>query len=271
MILNAGGVPVRIKAGPPEFELDPDAVARAITGRTKAVIINSPHNPTGRIYAPDTLKALSGVLGEASTRFGQTIYLISDEAYRLILFDGAHYHSPLGSYPNSFLVYTYGKALLAPGQRIGYIALHPDMPERKQLADAIPTLQMINGWSFPNALLQHAIEDLEKISVDLDRLQAKRDKLVGALRQIGYTTNMPQATFYILARSPIPNDQMFVEILAKHDIFCVPGSLMGLPGYFRLSLTASDEMIERALPGFKAALSEAMTLAPQAALSKQGS
>ena len=144
-----------------------------------------------------------------------------------------------------------GKALLAPGERMGYIALHPDMSHRMEFRSTIPALQMIHGWSFPNALLQHAIGDLEKISVDITHLQAKRDRLVSELLRMGYATQTPEATFYLLVRSPIPDDEEFVQLLTEYDIFCIPGSLMDLPGYFRMSITASDEMIERALPGFE--------------------
>ncbi|GKT07627.1 aminotransferase class I/II-fold pyridoxal phosphate-dependent enzyme [Desulforhabdus sp. TSK] len=254
MIMNAGGTPVRVRVDPVTFDPDLKAIEAKINGKTKAVIINSPHNPTGRIYSPQTLEALSCILLDGSKQYGRHIRLISDEAYRRIVFDGRTYFSPVCFYPDSFIVYTYGKALLAPGERIGYIALHPDMSHRMEFRSTIPALQMIQGWSFPNALLQHAIGDLEKISVDITHLQAKRDRLVSELLRMGYATQTPEATFYLLVRSPIPDDEEFVQLLTEYDIFCIPGSLMDLPGYFRMSITASDEMIERALPGFEAAI-----------------
>ena len=257
MILNAGGVPVRTKVDMRTLDLNPGAIEAAINERTRAVIINSPHNPTGRIYPPGVLEPLAKMMSVASERYGRTIYLISDEAYRKIIYDGRQYHSPVTFYNNSFLIYTYGKALVAPGQRIGYIAMPPGMEHREQFRNTIPVLQMVNGWAFPNALLQHSLADLDVISVDVVHLQAKRDKLVGALREMGYETTLPEGTFYVIVRSPLPDDQAFIDLLAEYNIFCVPGSLMEIPGYFRICLTASDEMIERSLPGFALAMERA--------------
>jgi aspartate aminotransferase len=257
MIVIAGGVPVRVRADPGTFDLDLEAVARAAGGKTRAVIINSPHNPTGRIYPPETLAGLARILAEAGRRSGRTIYLISDEAYSRILFDNRTYHSPTAYYPDSFLVYTYAKVLLTPGQRIGFIALPPDMPGREQIRPAILAWQMLNGWAFPNALLQHALADLEQIPPDMDGLQRKRDRMVGALRDLGYAVYPPEGTFYVLARSPQSDDYAFCETLAEQGVFCIPGTALELPGYFRISLTASSDMIERSLPGFASAMRRA--------------
>lgn len=257
MILAAGGTPVRVRVDMDTFDLDLQAISESINARTRAIIINSPQNPTGKVYTPETLKALSAILHNAGSRFGRSISLISDEAYRRVLFDGISYSSPVSFYPDSFVLYTYGKSLLTPGQRIGYIALPPGMPGRMELRETIPALQMLHGWSFPNALLQHSLGDLEKIPVDLPHLQTKRDRLVTALTGMGYTAGKPEGTFYILVRSPLSNDEEFVELLTEYDIFCIPGTIMEIPGYFRISITASDAMIERALPGFEAALHQA--------------
>ena len=258
MIKNSGGVPVKLKLMPEAFDLDLNALDKAITRKTRAVIINSPHNPTGRIYQPEELEALARMLTAAGKRNERTIYLISDEAYRNIVFDGRSYYSPVTFYPESFLVYTYGKVLLAPGQRIGYIALPPDMADRRQLRDAIPALQMVNGWAFPNALLMHSLTELELISIDIKQLQARRDRLVSALRDMGYESNLPEGTFYIMVKSPWVNDYAYVDLLARHNVFCLPGSLMEISGYFRISLTASDEMVLRAIPIFAAVLEAAL-------------
>lgn len=254
LIADAGGKPVRVRLAPGSFDLDTDSLSRALNERTRAVIINSPHNPTGRIYSRELLKELSGILADTAERNGRPVWVISDEAYRKIVFDEREYPSPAAFHSDSFIVYTYGKALLSPGERIGYIALPPLMEDRRPFRESIPVLQMINGWSFPNAVLQHAIGDLEAIVIDTERLQARRDRLVSALREMGYATNIPEGTFYILVESPLPRDEDFTDILSDYGIFCIPGTVMELPGYFRLSLTASDEMIDRALPGFEAAL-----------------
>ncbi|HXE96338.1 MAG TPA: aminotransferase class I/II-fold pyridoxal phosphate-dependent enzyme [Dongiaceae bacterium] len=257
MIIAAGGVPVREKIDLDTYDLDLASIERSITARTRAIIINSPHNPTGRIYPPETLQALADILEKASGKNGRPIYLISDESYSRIVFDKRVYPSPTSFYPNSFLVYTYTKVLLAPGERLGYIALPPEMPRREEMRSIIFAFQMLSGWAFPDALLQHALGDLEQISIDLEHLQSKRDRLVASLRDMGYETNLPEGTFYILVRSPIAEDHLFAEMLSEYDIFCMPGSALELPGYFRLSITASDEMIDRALPGFAAALKRA--------------
>lgn len=257
MILNAGGSPIRVKMDPNSFDLDLDAIASAINHKTRAVIVNSPHNPTGKIYPKATLQELSKIVDSESTRNGRRVYLISDEAYRRIIFDGKKYLSPATLYPHTFVVYTYGKILLAPGQRIGYAALPPHMPEAEQLGKAMQAVQMIKGWSFPNALLQHALGDLERISVDMNHLQQKRNRLVDALERQGYQVYRPEGTFYVMVRAPFGDDERFVDILNSYDIFCIPGTLMDFPGHFRLSLTASDDMIDRAIPKFAKAFNQA--------------
>jgi aspartate aminotransferase len=257
LILTYGARPVRVKIDPATFDLDLDAIAAAITARTRAIIVNSPNNPTGKIYPAATLSRLAALLTEASERNGRRIYLLSDEAYSRIVFDGREYPSPTAFYPNSFLLYTYGKTLLTPGQRIGYIALPPTMTGRDVLRNAIFAAQAVTGFAFPNALLQHALGDLERLSIDVGHLQHKRDWLVGALREMGYSLHMPEGTFYLLVRSPIEDDWAFTGMLAERDVLCLPGAVVEEPGYFRISLTASDEMIERSLPHFAAAMSEA--------------
>ncbi len=262
MIATVDGVPVRVKVQPETFDLDLDAIGSAITNKTRAIFINSPCNPTGRIYSAETLKELAQMLTDASERNGRTIYLLSDEAYSRIIFDGREYPSPTAYYPNSVLLYTYGKVLLTPGQRIGYIALPPTMPQREQLRNALFVMQITTGWTFPNALLQHAIADLDKLSIDIAHLQEKRDWMVGALREIGYQVHEPEGTFYLLPRSPWADDWAFSELLAEYDVLCMPGRVVELPGYFRISLTANDSMIERALPGFEKAWQRAAETQP---------
>ncbi len=254
MIILAGGTPVRVKADMKTYDLDLEAIEMAITAKTRAVIVNSPHNPTGKIYSQDTLESLASILTDASRRYGREVYIISDESYSRIVFDGREYHSPASFYSGMFMIYTYGKVLLTPGERIGFIALHPDMPEKAALCSAIETMQMLAGWVFPSALLQHALGDLQRISVDIALLQRRRDRMVKALRGMGYDTSNPEGTFYMIVRSPVADDIAFVRILEGYNIFCIPGTFMDLPGYFRISLTANDEMIERALPGFAEAL-----------------
>ena len=254
MIASSGAKQVRVRLQPPDFDLDPDGIAAAITPRTRAIIVNSPNNPSGRIYREPQLKALGQVLRDASERNGRPIVLLSDESYNRIVFDGIDFRSPALDYDATITIYTYGKTLLAPGQRIGYAALHPDFPDREAIGYRIFVQQLAAGWGFPNALLQHAIGDLEKLSIDIGALQARRDRMVPAMREMGYEVTNPEGTFYLMVGSPDPDDMAFSSRLAELGALVLPGTIVESPGWFRISLTASDEMVGRGLEVFKAAL-----------------
>lgn len=253
IILNNGATPVRIAVDPASFDLDLDAIGAAINEHTRAVIVNSPNNPTGKIYPESTLARLAELLTEASERYGRPIWLLSDDAYSRIVFDDRRFRSPALSYPFACLLYTYGKALLTPGQRIGYIALPPSLPQRDAVRNALITAQSVVGWAFPNADLQYSLPQFERLIIDVGQLQRKRDRMIAALRDIGYQLHVPEGTFYLMVRSPLDDDFGFLDLLSEYGIFCLPGSLAELPGYFRISLTATEAMIDRALPGFAAA------------------
>jgi len=254
LILAADAVPVRVRLEPPRFELDFAAIEAAVTPRTRLVLLNSPHNPGGRVYPADDLQRLADLLAGASARIGAPIHLLSDEPYNRIVFDGRSYHSPAEFYPRTVVTYSYGKTLLAPGMRIGYLAMPPSMPERERLREEIFIAQLSGGWLFPNALLQHAIDDLERLSIDVGALERRRDRLVPALRALGYEATLPEGTFYVMARAPFDDDLAFCERLNRHKVLVLPGSVVELPGWFRISLTASDEMVERGIGGFAAAV-----------------
>lgn len=251
LIEGAGGTAVRVDADRATFDLDIEAIEAAITPRTRAVIVNSPNNPTGVVYSPDTLRRLAGVLTAASERDGRRILLLSDEAYNNIVFDGAAYPSPTDFYEESLLLYTYGKTLLTPGERVGYIAVPRVMAADPEVMRALFLAQAITGWAFPNASVQHALAETEPLSIDIGRLEKRRDGMVAALRLAGYEVNPPAGTFYLLVRSPWPDDFAFCMALAERDVFVLPGRTFELPGYFRISLTATDEMITRSLPVFE--------------------
>jgi aspartate aminotransferase len=256
LILEAGLVPVKVTVDTTTFDLDLDAIEAAITERTRVVIVNSPNNPTGRIYPPELLARLADLLEAASARIGRRIYLVSDEAYNRIVFDGLRFHSPAEFYPHTLLAYSYGKTHLSPGQRVGYLALPPAMPHRDAMRPAITGLQVAMGWVYPNALLQHALPELEKFSIDVSQLQRRRDRLVDALGGMGYRVQPPEGSFYLYVPSPVPDDEAFTESLARRDVFVFPGVLFETPGFFRISLTANDDMVERSLPAFKEAIEE---------------
>jgi aspartate aminotransferase len=257
LAVEAGLVPVKVRIDPRTLDLDVEAIAAAITPRTRLVIVNSPNNPTGRVYGPETLRRLADVLEVASRRNGRRIFILSDEPYNRIVFSGVRFHTPAEFYPYTMIAYSYGKTLLSPGQRIGYLALPPSLPVREPLREAVVNVQTAAGWTMPNAVMQYALPELEKQSIDVARLERRRDFMVDALAEMGYQVERPEGTFYLFPRSPIPGDVAFAHGLAQLGVLVAPGSVFETPGYFRLCLTATDEMCERALPAFAAAMRQA--------------
>jgi aspartate aminotransferase len=253
-LLVADAVPVKVPLRAPRFDLDIEAIEAAITPRTRLVIVNTPHNPTGRIYDRATLERLAAVLDRASERIGRRIFLLSDEPYRRLRFDGRGFVSPAAIYPWTLIDYSYGKVLLAPGQRLGYLAISPLMPQsdREALQKVMFSVQMALGWCFPNAIMQHAIRELEALSIDQAALQRRRDLLVRALRDADYEVLDPEGTFYLWGKWPGDPEQLW-NSLADRDVYVMPGTILNAPGYFRISLTASDRMVERSLDAFRAA------------------
>jgi aspartate aminotransferase len=254
MILGVGATPIKTKVAPPAYELNLQAIAGAITPRTRMLLLNTPHNPTGRIFPAESLKALAETLEEASARNGRPIYILSDEAYSRILFDGNAMVTPARFYSRSLLVHTYSKSVLAPGQRLGYLALTPDIPARSELRQAVRMAGFASGNWLPDAIMQYALPDIDRMSIDLAGLQSKRDRMVTALREYGYELHVPEATFYLLVKAPIEDDVAFTRRLRRDKVWVLPGRTVDMPGYFRISLTATDEMIDRALPAFAKAM-----------------
>jgi aspartate aminotransferase len=253
-ILAAGGTAVKVRVRTEDQDLDVAAIAAAITPRTRMVIVNTPNNPTGRVYPTSTLTELAGALTAASDRHGSPIYLLSDEPYARLVFSDATLVSPSAFYPYTLISYSYGKVLLTPGQRLGWLALTPTVPDREQMRSLLELTQMATGWLFPSAIMQHAIDDLEHLSIDLAELEARRDLMGQALRSLGYDLRLPQGTFYLWVRSPEPDDFSFALRLAKDGVLVLPGSATEGPGYFRISLTASRDMIDRSMPVFGAGI-----------------
>jgi aspartate aminotransferase len=253
LLLAAAAVPRKLALTTPAFDLDLGALDAAIGPRTRLVIVNTPHNPTGRIYPREVLEQLADLLERASARTGHRIYLLSDEPYRRLRFDDRGFHSPAAVYPWTFISYSYGKVLLSPGQRLGYLAISPLMPveERRAFSDAMLAAQMALGWCFPNAVMQYAVPDLERLSIDRAALARRRDRLLGTLTESGYDVLPPEGTFYLWSKWPEGVPEQLWDQLADRNVFVLPGTLMNAPGYFRISLTASDEMVTRALPAFR--------------------
>ncbi|MBO0734369.1 MAG: aminotransferase class I/II-fold pyridoxal phosphate-dependent enzyme [Methylocapsa sp.] len=256
ILLAADSVPKKVHLQNGSFDLDLEAIERAITARTRLVIVNTPHNPTGRIYSGETLAALSQILTRGSQHTGRPIFLLSDEPYRRIRFDGRGFTSPGRTYPWTVVTYSYAKVTLAPGLRLGYLAVSPLMPraEREALRGHMFAAQMALGWCFPNAILQYALADIDALSCDIAALTTKRDWMAGVLEKAGYELLRPEGTFYMFCKCPGGDAGRFWSFLASRDVFVIPGGLMGAPKHFRICLTASPGMIERSLPIFAEAI-----------------
>jgi aspartate aminotransferase len=225
MLLAADAVPRKVRLKQPRFDLDIDAIEAAIGPRTRLVIVTTPHNPTGRIYERDALTALAERLEQASNRIGHRIFLLSDEPYRRLRFDGRGFVSPAALYPWTLIAYSYGKVLLAPGQRVGYLAISPRMPaaDRQALRDAVSATQMALGWAFPNAVMQYAIPQLERLSIDVPALVRRRDVLTDALTRAGHTVLPPEGTFYLWVKWSSGDHERQWNALADRGVFVMPG------------------------------------------------
>ena len=239
-----------------DFSLDIDAIAKAITRKTKAIIINSPNNPTGRVYSKKSIADLARLLKEKDKEYGKTIYLLSDEAYAEIVFDGIAMPSVLKAYPNSIVAYSYSKTLSLPGERIGYIAVNPAIHEADFLVNALILCTRIMGFVNAPALMQRIVANLQYIAVDTDVYQKKRDLLCAGLAKAGYKYSKPQGAFYLFVKSPMSDDLEFIKVLLKRNILVVPGSGFGTPGYFRIAFCVDDKTIVNSMDGFAAAIQE---------------
>ncbi len=234
-----------------DFDLDIAAIESRITARTAAVIVNSPNNPTGRIYPAETLAALAGMLLAAGRRIGRTIYLIADEPYRKLAYDGAVVPGILALYPHTVVVTSYSKDLSLPGERIGFAAVNPAADDSQRLVDGVVLCTRILGYVNAPALMQRAVASLQGAAVDVEIYRRKRDLFCAALRAMGYKLEVPQGAFYIFPRAPGGDDLAFVRALQEELILVVPGRGFSAPGYFRIAYCVDTAVIERSLPGFE--------------------
>ncbi len=224
-----------------------DTLAAAISAKTKAVIINSPNNPTGVVYSEDFIRQLAGLLDKKEAEYGMQIYLISDEVYRKIIYDGLKYPFVFPHYTQSIVVTSHSKDLALPGERIGYIAVHPDCHQREELMNGLIFSNRILGYVNAPALMQHIVRQLQAVTVSVAEYQRKRDLFYEHLVRMGYKLVKPQGAFYMFPRSPQEDDIAFVAELQKLRVLAVPGSGFGTPGYFRLSYCVTDQVIEGSL------------------------
>jgi len=247
---NHQGVP-RLVETQPDFSFNFDAMEAAMSEKTRAVLINSPNNPTGKVYPEADLKELGLLMTHYSGKFGQPIYLISDEPYRKIVYDGISVPSVFAAYPETFVVTSFSKDLSLPGERIGYAAAHPEISDKAMVLAGMVLCNRVLGYVNAPAMMQRAIARLLDESVDISIYQRKRDRLCEALGSFGYDILKPEGAFYLFPRTPIADDVAFVAALQDENILTVPGTGFGGPGHFRIAYCVSDQVIEGALPGFE--------------------
>ncbi|MBW2515405.1 MAG: pyridoxal phosphate-dependent aminotransferase [Deltaproteobacteria bacterium] len=250
---NHGGVLKTVRSKP-DFQLDLDAMAAAITAKTKAILINSPNNPTGQVYPEEDLLALGALLEKKSKDGKRTIYLISDEPYRKIVYDGVKVPSIFTSYKDSIIGTSYSKDISIPGERIGFIAINPAAAYRKELISGMTVANRILGFVNAPALMQRVVACMQGMSVEISEYARKREILCDGLAAFGYEFIKPSGTFYLFPRSPIPDDVEFANTLKEERVLVVPGSGFDGPGHFRIAFCVDDEVIKNSMPGFERAI-----------------
>jgi aspartate aminotransferase len=241
----------RLVVVPPRDDLTPDVgrIAAAITPRTKAILLNSPNNPSGVVYPASTLRDLETMLDQV----GRPIVVISDEPYRALVFDGVDVPELPTLVTRAVVVTSWSKSLALAGERIGYLALSPRMPEVPALFEACTFTNRVLGFVNAPALWQWVVADIGDLSVDVAHYRDNRDLMWEGLRRIGYECVKPQGTFYVFPRTPVADDVAFVGLLAREGVLTVPGAGFGMPGHMRISLAVDRDVIVRALPCFERA------------------
>ena len=252
---NHGGV-TRIVPTDAEFNLELAAIEAAITDKTKAVLINSPNNPTGQVYSGQSLQALGRLLDEAGEDLARTIYLISDEPYRKIVYDGCEVPSVMAATSNAIVVSSYSKDLSLPGERIGYLAVHPLIRDKAALLDGLTLANRILGFVNAPALMQRVVARLQGVSVDSSVYARRREVFCRVLDQAGFDYVRPRGAFYLFPKTPV-DDVEFCRILQEEKILAVPGRGFGAPGYIRLAFCVDEKVIEGAAQGFVRAMEKA--------------
>ena len=231
-----------------------DVFEESITDATRVVLVSSPNNPTGVVYDADLLAEMGRVIRRKERELGHEIFLVSDEPYRKLLFDGLEYPHVFHHHVRSIVATSHSKDLALPGERIGFVAVHPDYDGREELVDGLIFCNRTLGFVNAPALMQRIVKGLQSVTVDVGGYEAKRDLLYGALTGMGYSVVKPQGAFYMFPRSPIDDEVEFVAELQKRNVLVVPGRGFGMPGYFRISYCVDDRTLQGALPGFQAAI-----------------
>lgn len=252
---NAGAHVVTVQCREPDFQLDIKAIENAVTEKTKAIIINSPNNPTGAVFSPDTVKALSDMLDKKQAEYGTDIYIIADEPYRELSYGAEVPYIPK-YYANTVVCYSYSKSLSLPGERIGYIFIPESAKDSKKLYAAVCGAGRALGFVCAPSLMQYTVAECTDVLPDISAYKENRDLLFGALTDYGYEAVPPDGAFYLFVKSPEPDANAFCERAKKYELLLVPSDDFGCGGYVRISYCVTAEQIEKSLPAFKALIEE---------------
>lgn len=252
---NACARVVTVMCREPDFQLDIKAIESAVNEKTKAIIINSPNNPTGAVFSPDTIKALSDMLVRKQAEYGTDIYIIADEPYRELSYGAEVPYIPK-YYANTAVCYSYSKSLSLPGERIGYIFIPESANNSKKLYAAVCGAGRVLGFVCAPSLMQYTVAECTDALPDISTYKKNRDLLFGALTDYGYKAVPPDGAFYLFVKSPEPDANAFCERAKKYELLLVPSDDFGCPGYVRISYCVTAEQIEKSLPAFKALIEE---------------
>lgn len=250
-VRNYDGVLVVVSPNTETFQPNLDEFEEKITEKTKAVIINSPHNPTGVVYSEETIKALAAIMERKQKEYGHAIVLISDEPYRELVYDGVTVPYLTKYYANTIVGYSYSKSLSLPGERIGYVVVPDEMEDSSRVIAAMTIANRVLGSVNAPSLMQRVIMRCLDAKVDVEAYDRNRMLLYSSLKEYGFTCIKPQGAFYLFVKSPVADEKEFCEAAKKHHILVVPGSSFACPGYVRISYCVSYDTIKHSLPGFK--------------------
>lgn len=249
-VSNFDGNLVVVPADTDTFQPNINELEKAITPKTKAVIINTPNNPTGVVYSKESIEKIAKVLENKQKEHGTEIFLISDEPYREIVYDGVEVPYILDFYNNSFIGYSYSKSLSLPGERIGYIVVNSNMVDFEDVMGSLKVANRILGFVNAPSLFQRVIGKTLGAEVDINIYKRNRDLLYNHLISLGFECIKPEGAFYLFPKALIEDDKEFAKIAKKYNLLIVPGSSFGCPGYFRLAYCTSYEKIEKSLDSF---------------------
>ncbi len=247
---------VVIPADIPNFQIDFAALEKTINKHTQAVIVNSPNNPSGVVYTEETIKKLAALLEAKQKEFGHPLYLITDEPYRELVYDGIALPFVTKYYPNTIVCYSYSKSLSLPGERIGYVLVPDEVEDANAVYAAIAGAARISGYVCAPSLMQHVIARCADVTPDLAPYVRNRDLLLSELTRMGYRCAKPSGAFYLFVEAPGGDAEAFCAAAQKYDLLLVPGTGFGCPTYMRLSYCVDYEMIQRSLPAFEKAIKE---------------